>query len=88
MKIKFEDWVDKTEVLKYNAGVKPHFGRGTMKGIAWCTCEKCVGNLVIMHDSTYGWFETECSRCGNSIDWSEAEKYTQSNSAVVWSIKD
>lgn len=88
MYITLEDWVDKTEVLNHNTGVKLRFGRGTMKGIAWCTCEKCVGNIAIIDNKVCGWFEVKCSRCGNYLDWSDAEKYVQSNGAVCWSIKD
>lgn len=36
MRIEFKDYADISEVLKYNIGFKPIYGKGTMKGVVWC----------------------------------------------------
>lgn len=75
MKISFKDHTDISEVLKFNTGIKPIYGKGTMKGCAWCSCRRCVCNLLLFKNNTVvGFLETECS-CGNKIDYSDADKY-------------
>ena len=83
IKISYEAEIDKSEVLVYNTGAKLRYGKGTMKGIAWCTCEKCVGNLCIIKDRIFGWFEPVCSRCGAKLDWSDAEDFVKSDDGIV-----
>lgn len=75
MKIEFNEYVDISEVLKFNEGIKPAYGKGTMKGVAWCECGKCVGNLLFFRGKIVGFLETYCSRCGKQINYSEADKY-------------
>ena len=76
MRIKFDDRTDISEVLKFNSGIKPRYGKGTMKGVVWCSCCCCTGNILLFQNNKIvGWFDTECSVCGNQIDYSEADKY-------------
>ena len=75
MRINFERRVNTSVLLTNNIGVEPTYGKGTMRGVAWCPCGKCVGNMILVEkDKVVGWIDTECS-CGNQIDWSEADKY-------------
>ena len=75
MRIKFDNYTDVSEVLKFNIGINPIYGKGTMKGVAWCSCGKCVGNILLFkNNKVVGFLETECN-CGNQINWSEADKY-------------
>lgn len=72
MRVRFEDCTDILEVLKFNNGIKPKYGKGTSKGCAWCSCGRCVGDILLFkNNNVVGWLDTECS-CGNQIDWSEA----------------
>ena len=72
----YKNKADVSEVLKYNTGIKPRYGKGTMKGCAWCYCNKCVGNMALLkYNKIIGWFEPVCERCGLKIDYSEADKY-------------
>lgn len=65
-----------SEVLKFDTGVIPTYGKGTMKGVAWCSqCRCCVGDVVrLPNGNVLGWLDPICY-CGNQINWSEAEKY-------------
>lgn len=77
MRITFKEPISTSEVLKFNDsdGVVPRYGTGTMKGVFWCPCGKCVGDILLLNDNNVvGWFDTECS-CGYKIDWSLADKY-------------
>lgn len=75
MRVNFERRVDVSEVLKYNSGIIPRYGQGTMKGCFWCPCGKCVGNMILLEENkVVGWLDTECS-CGYKIDWSQADKF-------------
>lgn len=74
MKVSFKKWTDISEVLKFDTGINLIYGKGTMKGCAWCSCGRCVGNLLCKNNKVVGFLNTECS-CGNQIDWSDADKY-------------
>ena len=74
MKVLFKDWTDISEVLKFNTGINLTYGKGTMKGCAWCACGRCVGNLLFQNNKIVGWIYTECV-CGNKVNWSDADKY-------------
>ena len=76
MRINFEKITDIDKVLKYNIGIKPIYGKkgSTSRGIAWCRCQRCVGDLLLLGNNTVvGWILTECA-CGNHIDWSTARE--------------
>jgi hypothetical protein len=77
MRIKFKDYTDISEVLKYNTGLKPIYGKGTMKGVVWCPCGCATADTVYFKDKNklVGWISTECPVCSKQIDYSEAEKY-------------
>jgi hypothetical protein len=77
MRIEFKDYTDVSEVLKYNTGFKPIYGKGTMKGAVWCSCNCCTGNLLYFKErnKVVGFFDTECSACRKQINYSEAGKY-------------
>lgn len=76
MRVNFERRVDASEVLKFNVGIKPRYGRGTMKGCTWCSCGCCTGCMILLEENKIiGWLDTECTVCGNKIDYSEADKY-------------
>lgn len=65
------------EIKQFNTGIKPRYGKkgSTSRGNAWCSCGKCIGNLLLFPNRmVMGWFETRC-RCGNEIDWSVADEY-------------
>ena len=75
MRLEFKEKTNISKILKFNTGVNPIYGKGTMKGAVWC-CNKCVGNILLMNNNQIvGWLDTECDRCGNEINWSEAYKY-------------
>lgn len=75
MRVNFKEPTNISEVLKFDTGVVPRYGKGTMKGAFWCPCSKCVGNILLLNDNQIvGWFDTECS-CGYKINWSQADKY-------------
>lgn len=75
MRVYFKDPTDVSEILKFNDGIVPRYGRGTMKGVFHCPCGKCVGDMLLLNDNTViGWLDTECT-CGYKIDWSRADKY-------------
>lgn len=76
MRVRFEDYTDILEALKFNVGSKPRYGKGTMKGCTWCSCGCCTGNILLFkNNKIVGWLDTECNVCGNKIDYSEADKY-------------
>ena len=76
MRIKFHNYTDISEVLKFNTGIKPKYGKGTMEGVVWCSCGCCTGDIVLWENNTIiGWIDTECISCGNKIDYSEADKH-------------
>ena len=75
MRITFKEPTNVSEVQKFNNGIVPRYGRGTMKGVFWCPCGKCVGDILLLNnDNVVGWIDTECD-CGYKIDWSQADKY-------------
>lgn len=74
MKVSFRDYTSISEVTKFNIGITPRYGKGTMKGVAWCTCGKTVCDMILCNNRIVGWFETECD-CKRQINWSDADKY-------------
>ena len=77
MRINFKDYTDISEVLKFNTGIKPLYGKGTMKGCAWCSCGCCTGDILYFKEKqkVVGFLDTECTVCGKQINYSEADKY-------------
>ena len=77
MRIKFKDYTDISGILTFNTGIKPRYGKGTMKGVTWCSCGRCTGDLLYFKDRNklVGWLDTECTSCGKQINYSEANKY-------------
>lgn len=73
MRIKLQGFVDIKNVLRYDVGIKPKYGRkgSTDRGIVRCQCSRCIGTLILKDNEVTGWFEPECE-CGTKIDWSEA----------------
>lgn len=68
---------DVNEILKYNKGSYPRFSpkSSTGRGSANCSkCYVCVCNLIYEDNKVVGWLETTC-KCGEDINWSEADKY-------------
>ena len=77
MRVNLKD-AEVQELLQYsnNTGVTPRYGKDTMKGVAWCTCGCCTGNLIMFGNKTIsGFLDTECIVCGKTIDYSEVAKY-------------
>ena len=76
MRIRFGSDTDIVELLKFNIGIKPRYGKGTMKGCVWCSCGCCTGDILkLKNNKVIGWINVECCYCGNKIDYSEADKY-------------
>ncbi len=79
MRIEFgNNLADIYDVQKFNVGVEPRYGRkgSTMRGIVWCPCGVCVAELLTLKGGkVVGWLKTECSVCGNQIDYSDADLY-------------
>lgn len=76
MRVRFEDYTDILEVLKFNNGIKPKYGKGTMKGCIWCSCGCYTGNILLFENNKIiGQFDTECSICGNQINYFENVTY-------------
>lgn len=72
----FKDNVNVSEALKFNTGIKPRYGKGTMKGCVYCSCGRCVACLMLLKNrKIMGYLETRCTRCHNEIDYSEVDKY-------------
>lgn len=51
MRVRFEDYTDILEVLKFNNGIKPRYGKGTMKGCIWCSCGCYTGNILLFENN-------------------------------------
>lgn len=65
-----------TQVLSLNTGIEPRYGKGTMKGVVRCSCGCCTGNMILFDNKTVsGFLDTECTVCGKTINYSEADKY-------------
>jgi hypothetical protein len=77
MIIKFDKLTHIDEVRKFNKGIQPTYGKGTMKGVMWCSCNCCVGNLLYWNSTgkLVGFIDTECTNCGKQINFSEAAKF-------------
>lgn len=75
MRITLQGFTDIKNLLRYDTGNKPKYGRkgSTDRGTVRCECGRCVGHLILKSNKVTGWFEPECE-CGNKIDWSEADK--------------
>lgn len=75
MRVIFKEPTSILAVLRFNDGIIPRYGTGTMKGAFWCPCGKCVGDMLLLKDGNIvGWLDTECG-CGHKINWSQADKY-------------
>ena len=74
-RVRFNHETHVAELSKFNSGVKPRYGRGTMRGVAWCSCGCCVGDVVLLsNNNVLGWIDPVCY-CGNQIDWSDAKEF-------------
>lgn len=61
---------DFSELVIYDTGVVPRYGKGTHKGIFNCPiCGRCCGHLIHLGDNKVaGWINLICD-CGHEINW-------------------
>ena len=75
MRITFDDLTSINILSQFNDGIIPRYGRkgSTMQGVCWCSCGKCIGNLLLMKENMFvGFIDTVCD-CGNVINFSTAK---------------